>query len=123
MNIYKKCTAKLYSFSVIDTPLTSDNTFCFRRKLLERIQKVIMTNDDRTRDEKRQYDINRETTKLSTLTPSEIDKYEYLTGEEILPCNRSQIIAPANFTYSRLGEALQKQTEKQINALKISKYF
>ena len=82
-----------------------------------------MTNDDRTRDEKRQYDINRETTKLSTLTPSEIDKYEYLTGEEILPCNRRQIIAPANFTYSRLGEALQKQTEKQIDALKISKYF
>ena len=100
MNTYKKCTAKPYSFSVIDTPLASDNAFCFRRKLLERIQKVIMTNDDRTRDEKRQYDINRETTKLSTLTPSEIDKYEYLTGEEILPSNIYLVITLFSFRRS-----------------------
>ena len=37
MNRYKKCTAKPYSFSVVDTNLTSDNSSRFRNKLLERI--------------------------------------------------------------------------------------
>ena len=37
MNRYKKCRAKTYSFSVVDTNLTSDNSSRFRNKLLERI--------------------------------------------------------------------------------------
>ena len=37
MNVYKKCTAKPYSFLVIDTTLASDNSLCFRKNLLERI--------------------------------------------------------------------------------------
>ena len=63
------------------------------------------------RDKKLQYDINREAAKISTLSSGNIDKYEYLTDEEILPSNRRQIIQPAKFTYSPLGKALEKQTE------------
>ena len=37
MNLYKKCTTKLYSFLVIDTILASDNFLRFRKNLLERI--------------------------------------------------------------------------------------
>ena len=37
MNLYKNCTAKPYSFLVIDTTLASDNSLCFRKNLLERI--------------------------------------------------------------------------------------
>ena len=37
MNLYKKCTAKLYSFLVIDTTLASDNPLRFRKNLSERI--------------------------------------------------------------------------------------
>ena len=37
MNIYKKCTAKPYSFLVTDTTLASDNPLRFRKNLLERI--------------------------------------------------------------------------------------
>ena len=37
MNLYKKCTAKPYSFLVIDTTLASDNSSRFRKNLLERI--------------------------------------------------------------------------------------
>ena len=44
-----------------------------------------MTIDDKIRDEKLQYGINREAAKISALTFGKIDKYEYLTGEEILP--------------------------------------
>ena len=38
------------------------------------------------------YDINREAGKISASSPGKIDKNEYLTGEEILPSNRRQMI-------------------------------
>ena len=63
-----------------------------------------MTNNDLIRDEKLQYDINREATKISALSSVKIYKYEYLTGEDILPCNQQQIIEQARFTYSPLGK-------------------
>ena len=44
-----------------------------------------MTIDDKIRDEKLQYNINREAAKTSDLSSGKIDKYEFLTGEEILP--------------------------------------
>ena len=62
-------------------------------------------------DEKLQYDINREAAKIS-LSSSKIDKYEYLTGEEILPSNQQQITEQAKFTYSPLGKAFEKQIKK-----------
>ena len=68
-----------------------------------------MTIDDQIRDEKLQYDINREAAKISALSSGKIDKYEYLTGEEILPSNQKQIIEQAKFTYSSLGKAFEKQ--------------
>ena len=43
---------------------------------------------DKIIDEKLQYDINRKTAKISTLTPDKIDKYKYLVGEEILPSDQ-----------------------------------
>ena len=80
-----------------------------------------MTINDQIKDEKLQYDINKEATLLS----GKINKYEYLTGEEILPANQKQIIETAKFTYSSLGKPFEKQTEtiedqrqKQIDALK-----
>ena len=47
-----------------------------------------MTIDDTIRDEKLQYDFNREAAKKSALSSAKIDKYEYLTGEEIVPSNQ-----------------------------------
>ena len=44
-----------------------------------------MAIDDQIRDEKLQYNINREAAKMSALSSDKIDKHEYLTGEEILP--------------------------------------
>ena len=68
-----------------------------------------MINDDQIRDEKLQSNINKETAKISALSSGKIDKYEYLTGEEILPSNQQQIIEKAKFTYSPLGKAFEKQ--------------
>ena len=70
-----------------------------------------MTIDDKIRDEKLQYDINWEAGKLSALSSGKTDKYEYLTGEEILPSNQRQIIDQAKFSYSPLGKAFEKQTK------------
>ena len=48
-----------------------------------------MTIEDQIRDEKLQYDINREAAKVSALSSGKIDTYEYLTGEEILSSNHN----------------------------------
>ena len=77
-----------------------------------------MTIEDQIRDEKLQYDINREAAKISALSSGKFDKYEYLTGEEILPSNQQQIIEQAKFTYSLLGKNKQKQLKiKEKNKL------
>ena len=56
---------------------------------------------DQIKDEKLQYDINREAAKMPALSSGKINQYEYLTGEEILLSNQQQIIEQAKFTYSR----------------------
>ena len=71
-----------------------------------------MTIDNKFKGEKWQYEINREAAKKSALSSGKIDKYEYLTGEEILLSNEMQIIEQAKFAYSRSGKAFEKQTEK-----------
>ena len=83
-----------------------------------------MTIEDQIKDEKLQYDINREAAKISALSSGKLDRYEYLTGEEILPSNQQQIIQQAKFNYSPLGKAIKKQRitiedqgEKQVVAL------
>ena len=108
INLHKKCTAKSYSFLGIDATFTSDNPSRFRNNLLERILKLIMTIDDKIRDEKLQYDIIREKAKISALSSGKIDKHEYFAGEEILPSDQRRVIELAIFTYSPLGKALEK---------------
>ena len=83
-----------------------------------------MTINDQVRDEKLQFDINREAAKILELSPGKIQKYEYLTGEDILPPNQQQMIEQAKFTYSPLGKVFGKQIktikvqgEKQAKAL------
>ena len=87
-----------------------------------------MTMEDQIRDEKLPYDINREAAKISALWSGKIEKYEYLTGEEILPSNQQQIIQQAKFTYSPLGKVFAKQAktikdqgQKQIEAIQDNK--
>ena len=87
-----------------------------------------MTIEDQVKDEKLKYDINREAAKLSALSSGKIDKYEYLTREEILPPNQQQIIQQAKFTYSPLGKPFKKQIktiedqgEKQVKAIQYNK--
>ena len=65
-----------------------------------------MRIDDKIRDEKLQYDFNREAAKTSAISSGKIDINEY------------PIIKPAKLTYSPLGKAFEKQTEKQVGDIK-----
>ena len=83
-----------------------------------------MAINDQIKAEKLQYDINRETAKISSLSSGKLHKYEYITSEDILPSNQQQIIEQTKSTYSPLGKAFDKQIktiedqgEKQVDAL------
>ena len=83
-----------------------------------------MAIDDHITDDKLQCNINREASKISTLSSNKFNKYEYLTGEEILPSNENQMIEQVKFIYTPLRKAFEKhikaienQGEKQIKAI------
>ena len=72
-----------------------------------------------------QYD---KTQKYQPYHQAKIDRYQYFTGEEILPSNQKQIIQQAKFTYSPLRKAFEKQTKtiedqgkKQVDIFKTLK--
>ena len=85
-----------------------------------------MTINNQIKHEKLQYDINREAAKISALSSGKLDKYEYVTVEDISPSNQQVIIEQTKFTYSPSGKAFDKQIKtiedqgkKQVDALKI----
>ena len=72
-----------------------------------------MTIDDKIRDEKLQYDINRKAEKISTLPSRQIDKSEFLTGEKILPSDRSRIIKQPKFTFETVYKQKQLKNKEK----------
>ena len=76
-----------------------------------------MTTDGKIRDKKLQYYINREEYQ-HFYDKNKLDKYEYLTVEEILLSNQSRMIEQAKFTYSLLGKAAEKQAKAIENQSK-----
>ena len=74
------------------------------------------------------YNIKRNSVKILALLCEKIDKYEFLSGEEILPPEHRRMIEQAKFAKLPLGKAFEKQTktnedqeEKQINAIEDNK--
>ena len=87
-----------------------------------------MTIDHKIKHGKIQYDINGEAAIISTLLSDRFDKYEYLTGEEILSSDQSRTIEQTKITYYPLGKAFGKQIKTiedqgtiQVEALKALK--
>ena len=60
----------------------------FQKKTFRKNIKLIKTVHDKTKDEQLQYDIKIEEAKISALSSGKIHKYEYLTGEKLLPFNQ-----------------------------------
>ena len=91
--------------------LTLGSPLRFRKNLLQHKYHKSKATDDQIKDEKVQYDINREAAKISNLSSGRTDKYEYLTGQEILPfTQKHRTIEQAKFTYFPLGKTFEKQT-------------
>ena len=97
--LYKIYTVKPYFFLAINTSLASDNPLNLWCNLLERMWKLIIITDDKIRDEKLQFDINREVTNIFPLSSSKINNSEYLTGEKISFSFQNQVKDRAKFTY------------------------
>ena len=97
--LYKIYIVKPYFFLAINNSLASDNPLNLRYNLLERMWKLIIITDDKIRDEKLQFDINREVTNIFPLSSSKINNSEYLTGEKISFSFQNQVKDLAKFTY------------------------
>ena len=89
---------------------------CLHQIILWGLEKIFLTYiikitiiHDQIRDEKLQYNINREAAKISALSSGKIHKYEYLTGEDILSSNQQQVIEQARFTYSPSEKPLKNK--------------
>ena len=106
---------------MIDATVASDNPLRLRKNLLKIMSKIVMAIDDNIRDEKLQYNINREAAKISALSTGKIAKYEPLTGEEILSFNRSQIIEQANIL--SFSKSFWKVKGETSWCFKVSKSF
>ena len=80
--------------------------------------------NDKIKANKAQYDLNREAAKMSALSSGELEKYEYLTGEDL--GYKPDVVQKAKFEYSPLGKVFNKgldESEKQEGVLKRLKYI
>ena len=66
--------------------------------------------DNKIRANKSQYDLDRQAAKISALSSKDLEKYEYLTGEDLE--YKPDIIQRAKYEYSPLGEAFNKVFKK-----------
>ena len=90
VNIYRHCTNKPYSFLTINEQI----------KIL----------DDKIRSNQAQYDLGRQNAKISALSSGELDKFEYLTGEDL--GYKPDVVQKTKFEYSLLGQVFNKGLEK-----------
>ena len=72
--------------------------------------------DDKIRANKAQYDLDRQAAKISALSSKDLEKYEYLTGEDV--GYKPDIIQRAKFECSPLGEAFNKAFNKNKKVIK-----
>ena len=82
----------------------------FQKESSRKNLKITIAINTKIRDEKLQQDIKKEAAKISPMSSGKIDKYECLTGKEILP-DQIRIIEQVSFTYL-LQTKLQKNKQK-----------
>ena len=68
--------------------------------------------DDKIKANKAQYDLDREEAKISALSSGELEKYEYLTGEDL--GYKPGVIQKAKFEYSLLGKVVSKRLDEGL---------
>ena len=127
MKIYRKCTSEPYSFMLIDTALPSGDPMNLERifqNIFIKMTKIgqLKILDNKIRANKAQYNLDRQTAKISALSSGELEKYEYLSGED-LGC-KPDVVSKPKFEYSPLGKVLDEgldENDKKEGPLKILK--
>ena len=76
--------------------------------------------DDKIKPNKAQYDLDRQAAKISALSSGELEKYGYLTGEDL--GYKPDVVQKVKFQYSPLGEAFHKAFKKDDKNKKVIKY-
>ena len=66
----------------------------------------LKTLDRKIMSNKAQYDLDREAAKISALSSTELDKYEYLAGDNL--GYKPSVLEKAKFEYSPLGRVFNK---------------
>ena len=84
------------------------------------VSEEIKTFDNKIEQNKAQCSLDRQTAKISALSLANVGKYEFLTGQDILP-EKELLKKPAKikgYEYSPLGSELKKQTGTAKNYIK-----
>ena len=76
----------------------------------------LKASDDNIEAKQAQYDFDRETAKPSALSSKQLNKYEYLTDEDL--GYKPGVVEQAKFEYSPVGEALNKRLKKDDKVIK-----
>ena len=71
--------------------------------------------DDKIKASKARYDLDREAAKISALSCGELEKYEYLTGEDL--GYKPKVLGKVKFQYSSLGEALKNNAKTKTGKI------
>ena len=66
--------------------------------------------DDKIKANKTHYDLDREAAKISALSSGELEKYEYLAGEDL--GYKQDVTQKAEFEYSSLGKVFNKEFDE-----------
>ena len=108
VKIYRECTRKSYSFLTIDTTLPASDPLRFEKSYFLLI-KMAVTYQIKILDRKImlnevQYDLDRKAAKISAMSSNNLDKYEYLTGEDL--DLKPNTVEQARFEYSPLSKFL-----------------
>ena len=75
--------------------------------------------DDKIKANRAQYKLYRKTAKISALSRGELEKYKYLTGEDLV--YETGVLEKAKFEYSPLGKVFNKgldESDKKEGLLK-----
>ena len=107
IKIYRVCTKEPFNFLTIDT--TKYNKFI--KNIDETLENMTVKDqlkilDNKIRQNKADYDLYRKNAKISALSSGRLDKYEYLTGEDL--GYRPDPVQKAKFEYSPLGQVFNK---------------
>ena len=110
VKICSECTKKPYSFLAIDTTLPASDPLRFRKKLFFLI-KMTVTNqikilDRKIKQNEAQYELDRKAAKISALSSGNLDKYEYLNGEDLN--YKPRTVEQAKFDYAPLNKFFNK---------------